>query len=320
MLADKLMSVVPSAASSRGLFVGGGNPTSTTVIDYIEISTPGNATDFGDCTATKSISSASNGSSDRAVWGGGYDTGGNYVNVIEYITISTPGNSSDFGDLESNMIGVVGTSNGTNDRGIFAGGYIAGSGTQSAIRYATISSTSNTTSFGNLINGYYSSRSVCSNGANERGVFLNGGGAKSRDIEYITISSTGDSADFGDLMALQGAGNAYGVTGGGGTSNLTGERGVYCCGQYSAMTNVIQYFTISTLGNASDFGDMTNAQNDIGGTTSGVTGDTAVMAPMDTESANLTIDYFTISTTGNSSDFGDLSVARSYMGIMSNAD
>lgn len=324
MLADKLMSVVPSAAdSSRGLFIGGGPWSSShTDIDYIEISTPGNATDFGDCTATRSIPGTSNGSSDRGIWGGGYNSDNSYTNRIEYVTISTPGNSTDFGDLPMNMVGSNATSNGTNDRGVFCGGYGAdGAGDQSGIEYVTISSTSNTSDFGNLTSAAYSTaNNGCSSGTNERGVFFIGRGANTNSIDYITISSTGNSLDFGDLISDQGPSSNKGAGSGGATSNTTGERGVYCGGQYDVPVNTIQYVTINSTGNCTDFGDLTNANYGNGCTSSGATGDTAVVGSMDTGSANASINYFTISTTGNAANFGDLVVARDAAGACSNAD
>jgi len=55
---------------------------------------------------------------DRGIFAGGY----NLINAIEYITISTPSNSTDFGDLVVDRYGAAATSNGLNDRAVFAGG------------------------------------------------------------------------------------------------------------------------------------------------------------------------------------------------------
>tara|TARA_R110000824_G_scaffold58090_1_gene157408 strand:- start:2405 stop:3361 length:957 start_codon:yes stop_codon:yes gene_type:complete len=318
MLADKLMSAVPSAASSRGLFPGGAGYL--TNIDYIEISTPGNASDFGDCTAITNTSGTSNGSSDRGIWGSGAVASDTYTNVIEYVTISTPGNTTDFGDLGGIYYSMNSTSNGTNERGVWAGGYLLGTGTIPYIMYVTISTPGNSATFGNLIAGSYGSNKGCSNGTNERGVFFIGAGTNTNSIDYITISSTSNSSDFGDLISDQGPSNNKGAGSGGATSNTTGERGVYFGGIYDVAVNVIQYVTINSTGNCTDFGDLTNADYSIVGTSSGASGDTAVVAPMNTGSANASINYFTISTTGNAANFGDLVVARNNVGACSNAD
>jgi len=74
-------------------------------------------------------------------------------------------------------------------------------------------------------------------------------------------------------------------------------------------SNVIDYVTIATTGNASDFGDLTVARARGGGsgaasTTRGVFGGGTA-----NDSLNV-IDYVTIASTGNALDFGDLTVAR----------
>ena len=67
-------------------------------------------------------------------------------------------------------------------------------------------------------------------------------------MEYITIASEGDSTDFGNLTVGRNninnsccASTTRGITWGGGTSSGT--------------SNVIDYCTILTAGNATDFGD-----------------------------------------------------------------
>ena len=63
------------------------------------------------------------------------------------------------------------------------------------------------------------------------------------------MSSTGNSTDFGDLI--------QGVGGGAGGCNST--RGIVAGGLAPSPvshTNIIQFVTIATLGNAVDFGDL----------------------------------------------------------------
>ena len=81
---------------SRAVFGGGITTVNVNTIDYFEISTPGNATDFGDLTQSRRVLAATSDGS-RAVFGGGYVTAN--VNTIDYFEISTPGNATDFGDL-----------------------------------------------------------------------------------------------------------------------------------------------------------------------------------------------------------------------------
>ena len=67
-------------------------------MDYITISSTGNATDFGDLSFLASgWSGTSNTTNERGIFAGGYD--GSNTNLIEYITINSAGDSTDFGDL-----------------------------------------------------------------------------------------------------------------------------------------------------------------------------------------------------------------------------
>ena len=69
----------------------------------------------------------------------------------------------------------------------------------------------------------------------------------------------------------------------------------------SADTNIIQYVTIQTLGNAQDFGDLTMSDNDYGGGCLG-SPTRAVFC-----TGNYThADYVQIMSTGNGVDFGDI--------------
>ena len=97
-------------------------------------------------------------------------------------------------------------------------------------------------------------------------------------------------------------------------------RGIWGGGEdASAGTNTIDYITIATLGNASDFGDAayTNANNQAGGCASPtrvVFGGGATPGG----SARNDMCYVETMTTGNAVDFGNLSVARMYASGLSN--
>ena len=74
-------------------------------IEYVTISTTGNATSFGSLTQGYDGGGCdSNGTGDRGIFAGGENSPG-YTNEIEYITISTTGNSTDFGDMTASMEG-----------------------------------------------------------------------------------------------------------------------------------------------------------------------------------------------------------------------
>lgn len=281
------------------------------VIDYITISSAGNATDFGDASAKRDRHATNdNGPGNRGIMAGGYINAN--TNVVEYITISTPGNGTDFGDLTVARRGLgMSTSNKTSERMTMNGGWT--SAKQTTIDYITISSTGDATDFGDLVSSN-SQVAGCSNGETDRGVII-GRYQWLNVIEYITISSVGNSLDFGDTAA--------GVSYNGGMSNGTNDRGLSGSGFRSGDndTNVIEYITISTTGNASDFGDLNSAGGlyIAGNQTSNGVNERGIWFGGYSGSILNTIRYTTISTPGNAQDFGDLTEVKSHTGGCSNA-
>ena len=74
-------------------------------------------------------------------------------------------------------------------------------------------------------------------------------------------------------------------------------------GTTGSITDVIDYITIATLGDALDFGNLTAAK----GNSSAVASSTrAVQGGGNTPSYTTAIEYVQIMTTGNAVDFGDL--------------
>jgi len=291
-----------------GLFGGGQDSGGlSNVIDKINIASVGNATDFGDLlTADKQLSSCS--SNVRGIWGGG-DT----VNVIQYVTISTAGNSSDFGDLTVAKYDISAASN--NIRGIFSGGPQA-VGYTNIIDYITIASTGNAIDFGDMTVANRAGTGAFS--SSTRVVF---GGGLTNIIEYVTIASTGNATDFGDLIASQSnlagcSSDTRGLFGGGsGPSNViqyitiatTGNaldfgdlsntaqspaacasdtRGVFAgSARFSGswlVSSVIDFVTIASTGNATDFGDLTVARGQFAGCSSGAAAVQLVATPTGT--------------------------------------
>jgi len=290
---------------NRGLFGGGYVPSPATtynVIDYVTISSLGNAIDFGDRTEAKQTSGAC-ASSIRGVWGGGYSV----TNTIDYVTISSTGNALDFGDLTQGRYHLKAFSSQT--RGIFGLGFILSPAATNVntMDYITIASTGNAVDFGDASQSRHDPGSCSSS---TRGIFAGGRNPTNvNTIDCVTISTTGDAIDFGDLTIA--------ASGCGGCSNST--RGLFGGGNDapSPARNVIEYITIATLGNSQDFGDLTQGRNVASACSSstrgvwGGGGGTPV-------SVN-TIDYVTILSTGNAIDFGDLTVIRQSTGALSNA-
>ena len=181
-------------AAARGLFGGGFVGPVSNVIDYVNISTLSNATDFGDLTVQRYQLGAC-ASTTRAVFGPGLLSPG-YSNVMDYVTIASAGNAVDFGDFTFVTSGDAGCSSDT--RGVFGGGQEGGA-ISNPITYITIATTGNGQDFGNLTVSRERA-GACSSAT--RGVFGGGiaaGSSVLNVIDYITIASIGNATDFGDL-------------------------------------------------------------------------------------------------------------------------
>ena len=201
----------------RACFAGGDIDSYSNVIDFVQISSDGNATDFGDLTEARQIGAQNVASNVRGCFAGGYGPSAE-TDTIDYITIKTTGNATDFGDLtvaKDNSSGA-----GSSTRALFGGG---GTGTRPTrpptdnIDYITIASTGNATDFGNLT----SETTIMGQGTNKiRALFAGGQGAapgytKQNKIDKVTIASTGNATDFGDLtVTRRGIGSANNFHGG----------------------------------------------------------------------------------------------------------
>jgi len=241
----------------RALFGGGGSPTPSNEIDYLTIASAGNGVDFGNLTSTNIHNSALS-SSTRGIWGGGYSgSPGSFTNVIEYVEINTLGNALDFGDLSGDFDAGSGylASCASPIRGVFAGGThptAPGSRVRSA-ESITIASKGNSTRFGDLT-AKHQRPSAASNAI--KGLIFSGSDDVP-DISAIDMSSGGVAVYFGELTTADYSG----------FSACNAIRAVHGGGESGGRTNRIEYVTITTGGNAQDFGDMSHATSFLGSTT-----------------------------------------------------
>ena len=285
--------VPPSGKTSeknrgRGIF---GDADQSNDIEFIEIQSMGNSQEFGDSTTIyKQRSSVS--SSIRAVTAGGFDSPA-FTNIIDFITIATTSNATDFGDLltaKRNMGGA-----GNNTRGIYLGG--GNPGNTNTIEFITIATAGNAQDFGDAT---AAKSGVGSLASPTRACF---GGGQDNTIEFVTIATTGNASDFGDLISGTTEKPA-------GTSSST--RGLFICGESQpsgTRINTIQFITIASTGNATDFGDHTDLRRSLGACNNSIR---AVYGGGNTPSATVnSLSFVTIATTGNGEDFGDLLTARS---------
>ena len=291
---------------ARGVYGPGEAPAGDTM-EYITISTLGNATDFGNLTQDRRSGGAGGASRTRGLFAGGqHPSPFTFFNIIDYITIASTGNATDFGDMVNKAYSVSGLSDST--RGLINYGTEGPGFTMvNTFDYITMSSVgTNAQDFGDLSQLRRTTGGLSSS---TRGLWGGGGSPSRRDtIDYVTISTLGDAVDFGNLSQ-----NYDDVTGG---SNSI--RGLFALGNGTwGDVNTIDYVTISTTGNTSDFGDATIA----GHKQSAVTSPTRFVLGGGSLSPAYTnvIDYVQIMTTGNAVDFGDLPSERRIYGAVSNA-
>ena len=99
------------SSATRGIWGGGKSPSVQQSIDYVEIASTGNATDFGDMgNPLAAINCVDN--SVRGVFTGGSNPGVTEQNHMTYVQIATTGNAKDFGDLIAATRTHMSTSNG----------------------------------------------------------------------------------------------------------------------------------------------------------------------------------------------------------------
>ena len=274
----------------RGFFMGGGDPAETNRIDVVTIPTQGNATDFGNLTKAR-MEAAALSNSTRALAAGDSVPGSD--DTIDVFIMSSTGDAVDFGNLLSatnNMQGNGALANAT--RGIFGGGYQAGSGQVNILQFVTINSNGNAIDFGDLDGSNYSG--VVGGSSPTRGLWYGGGpsGSGNTAIQFVTIASTGNAQDFGDKIDTKSHGTAAGNS----------IRNLLYAGQ--SLTNTIEFVTIATTGNSIDFGDMTITTRY--SATAGASPTRGVVGGGGYPNRTNVIDYNEIMTQGNSIDFGDL--------------
>ena len=140
-----------------------------------------------------------------------------------------------------------------------------------------------------------------------RGIIAGGspGSDNNEQIEVINIQSDGVVTVFGELAsARRGCGgcssSTRGLIGGGTASNPS-----------PSFTNSMEFITIATTANATDFGELNNATRNIGGLSNQTRG--LFAGGGDNPALIDVIDFFTIASTGNATDFGNLTDAKKGM-------
>ena len=232
--------------------------------------------------------------------------GGSYPNSpyknLDFIEIATLSNSQDFGEL-ANQHGFSACF-GSNTRAVFAGGYTSGTSFIADMSAVTVASEGGSFDFGDLRQAI-----KCNTGASDRtrGLSFNGQipSFLLGKINFITIASGGTDSDFGDTLLSLRNGKALASP----TRAVHQIGGGTATGPYYDATNVIEFVTIQSKGNAIEFG-QTSYENGFAGH-AGANETRGILAGAFTIPANINnIEFLTIATTGNTQDFGDLTSAR----------
>jgi len=224
----------------RGVFAGRTTPSES--IEYITLASEGNSIDFGDLTGTRDRASGLS-SSTRGIIAGGRnpDSPSGQLNIIDYIELMTLGNALDFGDLTVATKSPSTTSNGV--RGILAH--------QGTVAELTISSKGNSVDVGkDIFNGEYQCGGASSG---TRGMWASGqatgGSATTDSIRGVEIASAGNAIEFGNLTVDRSHASGSG----------SHTRGIWWGGWIAPVgSNVIDFVSIQSGGQAEDFGDLSN--------------------------------------------------------------
>ena len=147
-----------AASPTRGIVAGGSPSPIEDTINFVTISTLGNAADFGNLTDSR-YSGGSCSNAVRAVFAGGWAPG--HTDLIDYITIASLGDATDFGNLSQSRYLLKGAASPT--RAIFAGGHRNPSPRVDTIDYIEIMTIGHALDFGDLLSDN-SSPGATSNG------------------------------------------------------------------------------------------------------------------------------------------------------------
>jgi hypothetical protein len=223
--------------------------------------------------------------------------------TIDYWSTSLSGTQATvFGNMATASYRQGALADGPGGRGcIFAGGW---SPMVDTIQYITVATPGNAQSFGTISSGTRTIAGGCSDYT--YGVILagnqGGSGGTQTDLKVMdrfTVQTLGNTTDHGDLVNDHNASMSA-------TSPAGSSRGVVT-GGFSSTT--MEYFDISTPGNAAVFGNTTG---DAMGHCAGMSDDTyAVFGPDDDGNDNA-LEYITVDTLGNAQSFGTISQARYY--------
>ena len=289
----------------RGLFAAGyrgDTQEETDIITYIEVSTLGNAINFGNLSANGTGSRRGGCSNGTRGLAGGAAPGNDY---IDYLTIASEGDSIDFGNLTVGRYNVSSCSSST--RGVWMAGYVHPSGDVNTIDYVQIATLGNALDFGDTTAVENNATATASPTRGFCFGFSPTGTVGGVGINMITFASLGNAVDFGDgsfgfVRCAAGSNNVRALIAGrqGPSSAYRGE--------------MIQEFNMASGGNAENFGELTTSRgpgfNAITNATRAVWGG-GFTNPSQSDMSTV-MDFALFETSGNAISFGDMGIIRDY--------
>ena len=267
-------------------------------IQYMDITTLGDASNFGDITGVYSYSAGAGGNSQYAVVAGNKDDG-TMTADMQYVTVSTTGNAQNWGDLVVRTREPSGTQH--VNRVVWFPGQdpsLTYPYNNTRIQYMTLASQGNASDFGNITVARAAGNAASdgTRGYFAQGFSFSGSATRHNTIDVVTIDTAADSTDFGDAGRSSNSGGAMGtdfrwVTFGG-TSN----------GGSAGGTSTIYYYPVGTTGTSAVFGSQLSS---VGYGQRGVTNNSRGLIVNQTDPNTDTIQYIEIATLGNAVDFGN---------------
>ena len=274
---------------ARG-FAAGGTPSSSNMITAVNLASAGKNFDFANLTYDTRNGGCGS-SSTRAIVAGGLTP--SITNVINIWTMASQSDAVDFGDLVDQVRSTTGVSNSV--RLTFAGG-LDSPALHNDIQTVIFASQGGTIDFGALTDA----RSHTAGIANPVRAVIAGGEEPSKvnTMDFFYLATGQDAQEFGELSSTRSSITPTGDT----------TRGVFMGGE-PGFTNIIEYVTFSTTGNAVNFGDLSSRAKRAGSSSSNCVRGFYFGGSNDSPSSNTTYndcDAIIIQEQSNSVDFGDL--------------
>ena len=310
---------VDTQPGARGIVAGGWTGSANTAeTDYFNLSSTGDAQDFGDLSSGRRYQAGCSDATRGLTWGGYTSI---YTSEIIKTTIASTGSHATFGQMRNaaddgneGRLGAACWASST--RGIHFGGTNPSSQTDARILYVTIQADGNSVDFGDLINSY-NFRYGCATGNKIRAIAVGGRQEPSpsavNTMQFVTMATTGNAMEFGDLSTTIDSSS-------GTTSN--GTRAVVALNSSPSFTGkALDQIRPASGGNSIGFGELSTGRQDghsnsclsnptrgffAGGFTGPSTGTDVV-------------DYVTFETEGTAVDFGNLRTGKAGYSSFSNA-